>query len=111
MVFSDVFVYWVAVDYSGNKKKAMRTISILSFFALLTYSCFGQGESKEHSPVAGARYPFFVFNNGVKDAIYDTPEQQVRLIKLLGYDGMEKIWADDQVEMLDALDKHGLDHF
>lgn len=58
-------------------------------------------------------YPFFVFNNGVKDeqrgaAQYDTPEKQVQLLKSLGYDGMEKKGIDDFAETLEALDKHGL---
>jgi sugar phosphate isomerase/epimerase len=53
-------------------------------------------------------YPFFVFNNGVKDEQYDTPEKQVQLLKSLGYDGMEKKGIDGFAETLEALDKHGL---
>ncbi|MEX2592024.1 MAG: sugar phosphate isomerase/epimerase family protein [Anditalea sp.] len=53
-------------------------------------------------------YPLFVFNNGVKDEQYDTPEKQVQLLKSLGYDGMEKKGIDEFAETLDALDKKGL---
>lgn len=53
-------------------------------------------------------YPLFVFNNGVKDEQFDTPEKQVQLLKSLGYAGMEKKGVDELAETLDALDKHGL---
>lgn len=55
-----------------------------------------------------ANYPFFVFNNGVQDAQYDTPEKQVELLKSLGYDGMEKKGIDNVAGTLAALDKYGL---
>ena len=53
-------------------------------------------------------YPFFVFNNGIADEQYDTPEKQAQLLKALGYDGMEKKGVDGLAETLEALDKHGL---
>ena len=53
-------------------------------------------------------YPLFVFNNGVEDEQFDTPEKQVQLLKSLGYDGMEKKGIDGFAETLDALDNHGL---
>lgn len=53
-------------------------------------------------------YPFFVFNNGLEDEQYDTPEKQVELLKEFGYDGMEKKGIDGFDETLDALDENGL---
>ncbi len=77
--------------------------NIITFFTLMnlcfTVHLYGQ-ESQD--------YPFFVFNNGVEDKQYDTPEKQVQLLKSLGYDGMEKNGIDGFAETLEALDKHGL---
>lgn len=53
-------------------------------------------------------YPLFVFNNGVKDEHYDTPEKQVQLLKSLGYAGMEKKGIDELGATLHALDEQGL---
>lgn len=53
-------------------------------------------------------YPLFVFNNGVQDEKYDTPDRQVQLLKSLGYDGMEKKGLDGLAETIEALDKYGL---
>lgn len=63
---------------------------------------------KELMPALGD-HPLFVFNNGVKDETYDTPEKQVQLLKSLGYDGMEKKGVEELAETLDALDQHGLE--
>lgn len=53
-------------------------------------------------------YPLFVFNNGVQDEKYDTPDKQASLLKSLGYDGMEKKGLDGLAETIEALDKNGL---
>ena len=55
-----------------------------------------------------AGLPFFVFNNGVEDEHYNTPDKQVQLLKSLGYDGMELNGSDGLAETLLALEKHGL---
>jgi sugar phosphate isomerase/epimerase len=55
--------------------------------------------------------PFFVFNNGVQDATYDTPAKQVALVKRLGYDGMEKNGLDGFAEVQAELDRQGLKLF
>lgn len=60
------------------------------------------------SAQAPGDYPFFVFNNGVKDEQYDTPEKQVQLVKSMGFDGMEKNGLENFSETLTALDKNGL---
>jgi sugar phosphate isomerase/epimerase len=70
----------------------------------LMYLCFAVNLFAQESP----EYPLFVFNNGVEDERYDTPEKQVQLLKSLGYDGMEKKGIDGFAETLDALDEHGL---
>lgn len=81
----------------------MKTLmkSIVIFFNILcfTVNLYAQ-ESQDH--------PFFVFNNGVEDEQYDTPEEQAELLKSLGYDGMEKKGIDGLAETLEALDRHGL---
>ena len=59
----------------------------------------------------GLANPFFVFNNGVQDATYDTPEKQVALLKRLGYDGMEKNGLDGFAEVQGELDRQGLKLF
>ena len=56
-------------------------------------------------------YPIFVFNNGVEDEQFDTPEKQVKLLKDNGYDGMEKKGIDGFEETLEALEKNGLKLF
>jgi sugar phosphate isomerase/epimerase len=55
--------------------------------------------------------PFFVFNNGVEDATYDTPAKQVALVKRIGFAGMERNGLDDLAETLAELDRHGLELF
>jgi len=55
--------------------------------------------------------PFFVFNNGVEDATYDTPQKQAALLKRLGYDGMEKNGLDGFSEVQAELDRQGLKLF
>lgn len=52
--------------------------------------------------------PFFVFNNGIEDEKYDTPQKQVELLKKLGYEGMEKKGIDNFSEVLQALDENDL---
>ncbi|MGV8879180.1 MAG: sugar phosphate isomerase/epimerase family protein [Sphingobacteriaceae bacterium] len=54
------------------------------------------------------RYPLFVFNNGVVDAQYNTPEKQVALVKEMGFSGMEKEGIDGLTETLWELDKQQL---
>lgn len=60
------------------------------------------------SAQAPENYPFFVFNNGVRDEQYDTPAKQVQLVKSMGFDGMEKNGLENFSETLTALDKNGL---
>lgn len=72
-------------------------------FSVIQLCCATQMPAQQSSV-----YPLFVFNNGVKDEQYDTPEKQVQLLKSLGYDGMEKKGIDNFDETLQALDKHGL---
>lgn len=73
------------------------------FFSLMQLCC-GLHLSAQQRP----DNPFFVFNNGVEDKRYDTPEKQVKLLKSLGYDGMEKKGIDNFAETLQTLDKYGL---
>lgn len=49
--------------------------------------------------------PFFVFNNGLRDDMYNTVEKQVDLLRSLGYDGMEKEGFDGLDVLLKELDK------
>ena len=79
------------------RKKIILFLSLINF--CFTVHVYAQ-ESQD--------YPFFVFNNGVKDERYATPEKQVQLLKLLGYDGMEKKGIDGLAETLLALDNYGL---
>lgn len=53
-------------------------------------------------------YPFFVFNNGVKDEVYDTVEKQAQLLKSLGFDGMEMRGIDGLAETLSVLERNNL---
>lgn len=82
------------------RKKLINIIILFSFTVLLgPLQLFGQESQK---------YPLFVFNNGVEDEEYDTPEEQVWLLKSLGYSGMEKKGIDELGETLEALDEHDL---
>ncbi|MGD1891524.1 MAG: sugar phosphate isomerase/epimerase family protein [Cyclobacteriaceae bacterium] len=47
--------------------------------------------------------PLFVFNNGVKDSVYDTVEEQMKLLLDNGYPGMEKQGLDNFDEVYQAL--------
>lgn len=88
-------------------RKKLRSIELfkrrivgLLFIATVCWSVNSFAQNKD--------YPFFVFNNGVEDEQYDTPEEQVNLLKKFGYDGMEKKGIDGLDETLDALNKQGL---
>ncbi|MEX2232604.1 MAG: sugar phosphate isomerase/epimerase [Cyclobacteriaceae bacterium] len=76
---------------------------VLIFFILISF-CFTSHLSAQKLQ----EHPFFVFNNGVNDEKYNTPEKQVRLLKSFGYDGMEMKGIDGIQETIQALDKHGL---
>jgi sugar phosphate isomerase/epimerase len=73
------------------------------FFSLINFCFIGEARAQK-----SANHPFFVFNNGVMDEQYETPEKQAQLLKSFGYDGMEMRGIDDLPETLKALDKHGL---
>lgn len=47
--------------------------------------------------------PLFVFNSGFADQTYNTPEQQIRLVEGLGYDGIEKNGLDNFTPLHTAL--------
>lgn len=55
--------------------------------------------------------PIFAFNNCVmddKNPKYDSPAKQVRMLKELGFDGMEKNGLEGFAEVQAELDRHGL---
>ncbi|MEX2511376.1 MAG: sugar phosphate isomerase/epimerase [Cyclobacteriaceae bacterium] len=54
---------------------------------------------------------FFVFNNGVEDKDFDTPEKQVDLLKKTGFDGMEKKGIDGLERTINALEDRDLQLF
>lgn len=81
-------------------KLLKRRIIALLFLAAVCWSGDSFAQSGNH--------PFFVFNNGVEDEQYDSPEEQVELLKRFGYDGMEKKGLDGFDETLNALNKQGL---
>jgi sugar phosphate isomerase/epimerase len=76
---------------------------VIALFSLVFLMYGGQAAAQE-----AKRNPFVVFNNGIADQQLNTPEKQVKLLKSLGYDGMEKKGLDGFAETLAALDKHGL---
>ncbi len=54
-----------------------------------------------------APWPFYAFDNGLKGV--GTPEEKAKLLKDLGYDGIEyHVNPAEMPRMLEALDKHGL---
>ena len=57
--------------------------------------------------------PFFAMDTGTRDATHKTPEEQVALIKELGFAGIGPIYhgADDLQQWFAALDKAGLKMF
>jgi sugar phosphate isomerase/epimerase len=83
-------------------RKAFLPFFTLLFVLSFTGSAFAQGK---FAP------PLFVFNNGVKDAEYDTPAKQVALVKAMGFAGMEKNGLDQFDETLAELDRHKLELF
>lgn len=64
------------------------------------------------SAAAGAN-PFFVFDNGIKDAQHTTIDSQLDLVKAIGFDGLS--WRTDSPqrvrELLDGVKKRGLKVF
>ncbi len=52
--------------------------------------------------------PFFVFNNGLRDSVYNTVEKQVQLLLDNNYPGMEKEGLDGFREVYQALQKNNL---
>jgi sugar phosphate isomerase/epimerase len=75
----------------------------IACFYLLAFFCSADLFSQDIKD-----YPLFVFNNGVEDKHFNTPEKQVKLLKDLGYDGMEKKGIDGFDETLEALKNQGL---
>ncbi|GAB3250847.1 hypothetical protein GCM10027347_08890 [Larkinella harenae] len=76
----------------------MRKIAVL-FLLLLTEYAFAQRAPKNH---------FFVLHNAIRgDSTYKTFDQQVALIKSMGFDGVEINQLDSFEGMKAALDKHG----
>ncbi|HTF31468.1 MAG TPA: sugar phosphate isomerase/epimerase [Flavitalea sp.] len=73
------------------------------FFSLINFWFTSHVRAQKSSD-----YSFFVFNNGVSDEQYDTPEKQAQLLKSFGYDGLEMRGIEDLPETLEALDKYGL---
>ncbi|WP_020530075.1 sugar phosphate isomerase/epimerase family protein [Flexithrix dorotheae] len=52
--------------------------------------------------------PFFSFNTGIKSGGYETLEEQAKLLKDLGYDGVEKEGIDGFSAMQKAIENEGL---
>ena len=90
----------------------MRIVFFVSFMAALSLlPPAPRATAQEKSRTASRRElsnPFFAFNNCVKDEKYDTPKEQVRMLKELGYDGMEKNGLDGFNEVQAELDRQGL---
>ncbi len=59
----------------------------------------------------GVKNPFFVLNNGTKDAKHTTAESQAAMAKELGYAGIAYSGAEGLPEMVAALDRHKLELF
>lgn len=74
------------------------------FLILLCASCspplWGQEDRVQN--------PFFSFNTGIKSGGYDSLEEQAKLLKNLGFDGVEKEGLDGFAEMQYAMNKEGL---
>jgi sugar phosphate isomerase/epimerase len=70
----------------------------------------------DHGPVAYRNIrvspadvnPFFAMDTSVKDVRHQTFEAQVKMLKDLGYDGMDHTGVDNLQQKLDILDRHGL---
>ena len=91
--------------------RAMRIVFFFGFAAALGLLSTPQAAAQNKTESVAKKElsnPFFVFNNGVKDEKYDTPEKQARMLKELGYDGMEKNGLDGFHEVRAELDRQGL---
>lgn len=70
----------------------------------------------DHGPVAYRTiritsadvHPFFAMDTGTKDECHQTFQQQVEMLKALGYDGMDHTGVEDLEEHLYHLDQNGL---
>lgn len=59
----------------------------------------------------GLTNPFFAFKSSMKGPQYSTPKSQARVLKELGYAGIEHSGVHGIAEMLEELDKNGLKMF
>jgi len=82
-------------------RRPLAVLGVLAALAALGATAAHAGDE----PKRALANPFFVFNNGVQDATYDTPVKQVTLLERLGYDGMEKNGLDDFAEVQGELDR------
>lgn len=70
----------------------------------------------DHGPVAYRRMwaapvdvnPFFAMDTGTRDEFHQSFEQQVEMLRALGYDGMDHTGVENLDEKLHELDWHGL---
>ena len=70
----------------------------------------------DHGPVAYRNIrvlpagvnPFFAMDTGVKDEAHQTFETQIKMLKQLGYDGLDHTGVDNLEEKITVLDRHSL---
>ncbi|MEX2569596.1 MAG: TIM barrel protein [Cyclobacteriaceae bacterium] len=76
---------------------------VIVLIILLNLIISGKIHSQESN-----KLPFFVFNNGVEDENFDTPEKQAKLLNQIGFDGMEKKGIDGLEKTIKALENQNL---
>jgi sugar phosphate isomerase/epimerase len=83
------------------------------FFCVVTlwFSLGARWAAADHAEDNGLPNPFFVLSNGVQCPKYPTPEAQARVLAELGYAGIAPSGVKGVPEMLEALDKQGLELF
>lgn len=92
----------MTVNFAVRRRLKRKLLGAVAFVGL----CGAWPTSSAPTPKPANR--FFAFNNCVKDEKYDTPQEQVTMLKELGYDGMEKNGLDDFAAVQSELDRQGL---
>ena len=85
-------------------------VSIIVLSAPLLLSELLPAKTGEATTQRAAEFTFFAMDTGTRDANHKTAESQVAMLKELGYAGIGPIYGNVNglLEMLSALDKHGL---
>lgn len=86
----------------------LKTVIPIQFYPLFLILLFCSCSVQLWGQINSIVNPFFSFNTGIKSGGYDTLEEQAKLLKSLGYDGVEKEGLAGFAVMQQAMNNEGL---